>query len=86
MHTEITEMNTTLSNDIASIEKQMKEIDEQHKKEKEDLSSYINTQLEILTKGLEKETAERSSAEEEIVATVEKVFGGFQEGLTAFQS
>ena len=58
----------------------------EHQKEQEELNAFITAETSRLNDAVEKERNERSSAEEQIVETVEKVFGSFQEGLAAFQS
>ncbi|KAH7822979.1 putative SF-assemblin/beta giardin [Monocercomonoides exilis] len=75
---------SVLKSEIEATTSQKKECEDKENNSRTDLEEKISYEAKRLEEGIELEKKLREDNEEQIIATVEKVFGTFQDGLTKF--
>ncbi|KAA6377394.1 MAG: hypothetical protein EZS28_027077, partial [Streblomastix strix] len=86
LNEDLTSTSAQISGELKRLKSELSDYAAHHTEARESLSQRVEDETSKLNQALEEERKEREKNEESIINTVEKVFGGFQEGLAVYKS
>jgi DNA anti-recombination protein RmuC len=86
LHVDLESTQKTYTAELRQLSDDVRAAEQKHNEQKELMRQTMQAETDKLTQLVEGEKQEREAGEEQIISTIEKVFGTYQTGLTALKT